>query len=802
MAKEDAKLDATARLVSVNDEQVTLTSPVTMPKANGYLYNDKMLLQLNCRGYAISQFLQPEPAKYSFGPNLEATTFIQPEHHYYAHHPGRFFYLKDLITGELISLPYEPCRKRTDSFAFIQEKGQISWRISHNDLNINIRVSLCNAHIAECWHISIVNQSDSVKRIALYPYFTVGYQSWMNQSADYDETLYAIIASAITPYQKVSQYFENQELKDKTFLISERSPDAWLANQELFEGEGGLSNPTALGQRSLPNCGTQYQVACAAMQYDIELAPNEAFENKWAFGAAKNVDEIDAIKRVAFSDESSIAPSLSVNVSIQEHTGIIGSESWLFNYINTWLPRQIDMHGTTNRLTTDPQTRNYLQDNMGLSFLAPTKARRAFVRTMSQQHASGELPDGILLNETAELKYINQVPHSDHSAWLSISLLCYLDETNDTELLLEQLDFQDSDEQAPVYLHLTKSIEYLLAQRDERGLCFINQGDWCDPMNMVGHNGKGVSSWLSLATAYSIECFIRLINDYLPENLQGSLADKIAEFKEAKTALNNAVNTHCWDGDWYARGINDHGRSFGIKSDVEGRIYLNPQSWALLAEAVSPAKQYSLLNEVQKQLYTPFGVTMLAPSYTQMDEGIGRLTQKSAGIAENGSVYNHASVFYAYSLYQIGENDMAFAVLAKMLPTETDQIIRGQLPHFVPNYYRGAYHQLPEHAGKSSHLFNTGTVAWFYRCIVEELCGLKGKQGRLLVQPKLPKHLTRLSGTRHFRGADINFEYQQKDIESMQCWLNGTPLDKPVICNVESGARYQLEVHLPRKHLE
>src|SRR5690606_41233926 len=32
-------------------------------------------------------------------------------------------------------------------------------------------------------------------------------------------------------------------------------------------------------------------------------------------------------------------------------------------FVNHWLPRQIYYHGQTNRLTTDPQTRNYLQED-------------------------------------------------------------------------------------------------------------------------------------------------------------------------------------------------------------------------------------------------------------------------------------------------------------------------------------------------------------------------------------------------------------------------------------------------------
>ncbi|MDT1883630.1 NdvB protein, partial [Acinetobacter baumannii] len=82
-------------------------------------------------------------------------------------------------------------------------------------------------------------------------------------------------------------------------------------------------------------------------------------------------------------------------------------------------------HGDVNRLSTDPQTRNYLQDNMGMAFVKPAAARAAFLHALSQQEANGAMPDGILLFEGAELKYINQIPHTDHCVWLPVCLRAY-----------------------------------------------------------------------------------------------------------------------------------------------------------------------------------------------------------------------------------------------------------------------------------------------------------------------------------------------------------------------------------------
>ena len=49
-------------------ERCELTSPTALPKAGGFLWNRRMMIQVTCRGYATAQFMQPEPAKYAHAP--------------------------------------------------------------------------------------------------------------------------------------------------------------------------------------------------------------------------------------------------------------------------------------------------------------------------------------------------------------------------------------------------------------------------------------------------------------------------------------------------------------------------------------------------------------------------------------------------------------------------------------------------------------------------------------------------------------------------------------------------------------
>jgi len=315
-------------------------------------------------------------------------------------------------------------------------------------------------------------------------------------------------------------------------------------------------------------------------------------------------------------------------------------------------------------------------------------------------------------------------------------------------------------------------------------------------MNMVGYQGKGVSAWLSLATAYAINCWCDLCDEYSIDVEQESLE----AFREQARAINQAVSLHLFDGQWFARGITDNGRVFGVKEDKEGRIFLNPQSWAMLSGAANKHDVPILMEHINEQLMTPYGAMMLAPSFTQMVEDVGRVTQKHPGVSENGSVYNHAAIFYAYSLFQNNQNDAAYDVLIKMLPSIDKCLQTGQMPNFIPNYYRGAYHQFPRHAGRSSHLFNTGTISWFYRCIVEELCGLKGGAQGLIVKPKLPSQLSSIKGIRHYRGATIHFDItRQKSTERLSLLLDGQAIVGNVLPPLNSAQSYQLSVVVPLK---
>ncbi len=784
-------------------ERFQLTTPTKLPNASGFLWNKQMMIHMNCRGYAVAQFMQPEPAKYAHAPNLEAKTFMQPEQAYYAHHPGRFCYIKDESNGSLFSVPYEPVRASLDKYQFSVGKHNLVWRVEKDGIAIEMRLSLATNEALELWSIQVKNLTNKTKHLSIYPYFPVGYMSWMNQSGEFNKDLCSIICSAVTPYQKYKEYDKIKTLKDKTFLMGATMPDAWEVNQSKFEGEGGLHNPSAISKNYLAMGNALYETPACAMQYKARMEAKSSKDYHFVFGPAQTEEDIKEIRNRYFG-KSDANTHTGFETALTDYKNYIEAgqgvlqiktpDATFDNFINHWLPRQMYYHGETNRLSTDPQTRNYLQDNMGMSYIKPSIMRTAFITALNQQETSGAMPDGILIQKEATLKYINQVPHSDHCVWLPICLKAYLDETNDYDLLNEIVGFSKGNTLASIEEHMHLAMDWLFQNRDERGLSYIDQGDWCDPMNMVGPKGKGVSGWLSLATAYALQVWAQIC-----ETVQNKV--KANAYRDASKEINAAVNKHLWDGNWYARGITDANVTFGVKSDLEGRIFLNPQAWALLSGAADSIKGSIIEKAVSSQLETPYGVEMLAPSFTKMREDIGRVTQKHPGSAENGSVYNHAAAFYVFGLYKTERKEKAFELLRKMIPgpDEDDIIQRGQLPVFIPNYYRGAYKQLPRTAGRSSQLFNTGTVPWVYRCLIEGLFGLQGNSEGLLLRPQLPKTWQYAQITRHFRGAMFNINIERvTGVAKTEITVNEQTLNQPLIKNISAGSTYQVAIKLPK----
>ncbi len=107
--------------------------------------------------------------------------------------------------------------------------------------------------------------------------------------------------------------------------------------------------------------------------------------------------------------------------------------------------------------------------------------------------------------------------------------------------------------------------------------------------------------------------------------------------------LAQAINTYAWDGKWYMRALSQV-ENIGSKDSDGSKIYLNAQTWAVLAEIVPPERMADVVASVDG-MEGDFGFPLNMPAYEKYSPNVGRMSGMLPGLFENGGVYCHATSF-------------------------------------------------------------------------------------------------------------------------------------------------------------
>lgn len=240
-------------------------------------------------------------------------------------------------------MPYEPVRQEPDYFNFSMGQSDIRWTVMKGGIEVRLCLSLPKEDTLELWQMTVTNTSGRTRKLSIYPYFPTGYMSWMNQEGHFHQELNGIVCSSVTPYQKVADYFKNKYLKDKTFFLANEKPDFWEAQQEAFEGEGGLQSPSALSQPNLNNGDALYETPACITQFQIRLADGLSQDYKFIFGPAYNEAEIAHYKATYLDDPDGFSNAAnSYQAYIAQADGFLNIDTpdkGLDNFVNHWLAR-------------------------------------------------------------------------------------------------------------------------------------------------------------------------------------------------------------------------------------------------------------------------------------------------------------------------------------------------------------------------------------------------------------------------------------------------------------------------------
>jgi cellobionic acid phosphorylase len=281
-------------------------------------------------------------------------------------------------------------------------------------------------------------------------------------------------------------------------------------------------------------------------------------------------------------------------------------------------------------------------------------------------------------------------------------------------------------------------------------------GDWNDAVGGIDREGRGQSVWTTMAYVFGLRNSAALL-DHLGD-------PDAAEYRRRADELDEILNRRFFDGDRYIRAVTDDGRRIGSSANEEGRLWIEPQGWALFNGVADEQKATAIVAALRRESYVPYGVLLLSPPFTRYHADIGRITNDAPGIVENGSNYVQGMLFYTYGLTRANLPDEALKLLCRVLPTNPDNPpAHAQIEPFqITNSFQGP---ASRHPGRAMFSWRTGSAGWFLKTVWDGMLGILPDFDGVRIEAHLPAGFgDRVEVTRRIRGRDVRFDFIRKDV--------------------------------------
>ena len=465
--------------------------------------------------------------------------------------------------------------------------------------------------------------------------------------------------------------------------------------------------------------------------------------------------------------------------------------------------------------------RDLWQDSLALLLSGPRGERESLLRYFAGVRTDGTNAT-IIGARPGEFKADrNGIPRvwMDHGFWPLLTTALYLDETGDRAFLLEQQPyFSDTlpwrgewaRGAAPEDTRSGTVLEHLLVQLTtaffdvgEHGHMRLRGADWNDGLDMAKERGESVA--FTAAYAYGLDLLagmVRRLNGASfalsgalarlldtpeavwgqPDRMRSALLDYCASadrgwekrpypaqaLAEKLDAMARWLRRHIaateWVGDgvslhWYNSYYDNSGRQVeGLRGDT-ARMMLTGQVFAILSGAADGSRVREIIRAADWYLFQPQrGGYCLNTDFGEVKLDMGRMFGFAYGHKENGAVFSHMAVMYAYALYVRGFAAEGWRVLRQLF-LRSDDFPNSRLLPGIPEYF--------DDRGRGMYPYLTGAASWLLLTLQTQVFGVRGRDGDLLLEPKLTAEQFDAGGTAELcctaAGRRLRVRYENPD---------------------------------------
>ena len=550
------------------------------------------------------------------------------------------------------------------------------------------------------------------------------------------------------------------------YLISDGEVVGFDTRRNAFIGVYGHEDaPEALEERlGCTNSDCVGEKLCFALETALKLNPGEKKTVHFEIGIADEVaDAAAARERLSEVTPEEELEELSAH-RLQEISGAkIHTPDENLNLAFNGFYQYSTVMGSRWARVRHNGYRDLMSDSECTGSFAPKLAWERYKRVLTYQYSNGYAPRTFIDGQIRDNNF------SDCAVWITFTGFAILHELGDPALLEEEAAFNDGTT-ATVYEHMRRSVDFLYHFQGVNGLVKIWGGDWNDCMNMAGLKGKGESVWLSIAW-YRANGMLRKLAE-----ITGREAD-VRACDEMGTIMRDRIQKLGWDGRYFITAIDDEGRRIGSHENEEGKMYLNPQIWALFSGVATEEQIKTAFEEVDSYLDTPLGTLVSRPGYTHLDNHIGTMTQKPAGVHENGGVYLHSMAWKLAADAMLHRPDKVEKGIRQMLPWDHTYAPTVGEPYMLYNSYFGE--QTGYRYATPGQSWRTASTAWLVKSLLIYVFGLQPEMDGLCLRPCLPPSWAECSVEKEFRGCRYEIHYHQTPGEGklLSMTADGVPVE-------------------------
>jgi cellobiose phosphorylase len=400
------------------------------------------------------------------------------------------------------------------------------------------------------------------------------------------------------------------------------------------------------------------------------------------------------------------------------------------------------------------------QDLLGFVQMVPGRARERILDLAATQLASG----GAYHQYQPLTKRGNNDIGSnfnDDPLWLVLGVAAYLKETADWAILDEPVPFDNvPGSETPLYEHLERSIQYTLDRLGPHGLPLIGRADWNDCLNLNCFSDTPGQSFQTTTNkegkvAESVfigGMFVLAANELAGIAGRRNKEEAAREYREAAVTMSATVRTHGWDGDWFLRAYDDSGNKVGSHECKEGKIFIEPQGFCILAGiGTDDGKALKALDSVHRLLATKHGIMLQQPAFSQYYLHLGEISSYPPGYKENAGIFCHNNPWIIIAETALGNGDRAFDYYKRINPSAREKIVSTHRcePYVYAQMIAGK--DAPTH-GEAKNSWLTGTAAWNFVAITQYILGIRPTFDGLMIAPVIPSTWKGFSASRVLQG--------------------------------------------------